>query len=59
MNHRTNQTTTNKESNLRADALTDLPVTEEQADCARGGAEAKGSFDAQGRLLIGSEGGRW
>jgi hypothetical protein len=57
MNYKMNQTTTNNESSLQADALTDLPVTDEQADRARGG--AKGGFDSQGRLLIGSEGGIW
>jgi len=49
----------NAQENIRnneinqADALTDLPVADEQADRARGG------FDPQGRLLIGNEGGIW
>jgi hypothetical protein len=43
----------NEAINLQADALTDLPVTDEQADRARGG------IDQQGRLLIGTEGGLW
>ena len=54
MKDRKNQTTTNKESNLEADALTDLPVADEQAKQTRAG-----GFDAQGRLLIGTEGGIW
>ncbi len=43
----------NDDINLQADTLTDLPVADEQADRATGG------FDQQGRLLIGTEGGRW
>ncbi|HZM85542.1 MAG TPA: hypothetical protein VFF31_03200 [Blastocatellia bacterium] len=43
----------NDEINVQTDALTDLPVADEQADRARGG------FDPQGRLLIGNEGGIW
>jgi hypothetical protein len=42
------------ESNAQADAMTDLPVTDEQADRAKGGAEL-----SQGRLLMGTEGGIW
>jgi hypothetical protein len=53
MNERKCQTPTNNESPLQAEALTDLPVTDEQADRAKGGA------DPQGRLLIGTEGGLW
>jgi hypothetical protein len=45
----------NEESNLQADALTDLPVTDEQADRATGGY----TYDQQGRLLIGTESGPW
>jgi hypothetical protein len=59
MNDRKNQTATNNESDLQADELTDLPVADQQANQARGGAESKSRFDAQGRLLIGTEGGIW
>ena len=59
MKDRTNQTPTNDEINLQADALTDLALADEQADRARGGAESKSRFDSQGRLLIGTEGGLW
>jgi hypothetical protein len=45
----------NEEINFPADALTDLPVTDEQADRATGGPQ----FDSQGRLLFGTEGGIW
>ena len=37
----------NEESNSQTDALTDLPVTDEQADRATGGS----TIDQQGRLL--------
>jgi hypothetical protein len=37
----------NDESNLRADTLTDLPVSDEQADRATGGTRN------QGKLLVG------
>lgn len=53
MNEKEN--TKNEENNLQTDALTDLPVTNEQADRATGGP----TFDPQGRLLIGTEGGLW
>ena len=41
------------ETNSQAVAVTDLPVTAEQADRITGGTK----FDSQGRLLIGTEGG--
>jgi hypothetical protein len=40
-------------SDPRAEALTDLSVTDEQAE------QAKGGFDSLGRLLIGTEGGTY
>ena len=43
----------NDEINFEAEALTDLPVTDEQDDGARGG------IDQQGRVLIGTDGGLW
>ena len=45
----------NEESNVQADTLADLPVTDEHADRATGGS----TFDPQGRLLIGTDGGIW
>lgn len=53
MRDRKNQTTAKSEIVLQTDALSDLPVTDEQADGARDG------FDSQGRLLIATEGGLW
>jgi hypothetical protein len=44
----------NDESNSQADAMTDLSITNEQADRAKGGAEL-----SSGRLLMGTEGGLW
>jgi hypothetical protein len=49
------ENTKNEENNLQTDALTDLAVTDEQADRATGGP----TFDPQGRLLIGTEGELW
>ena len=46
----------NNESNQQADPLPDLPVADEQADATKGGDL---TFDKQGRLLIGTEGGVW
>ena len=46
-----------KVEDIKAEAnpLTDLPVADEQADRANGGAR----FEPQGRVLIGNEGGLW
>jgi hypothetical protein len=41
------------ESQLQADALTDLRVTDEQAN------RAKGGIESQGRLLMGTDNGLW
>ena len=43
------------EDDLQKKSLTDLPVTDEHADSARGGAQ----IDQQAKLLIGTEGGLW
>jgi len=45
----------NEEIKIESNALTDLPVSNEQADRANGGAR----LDPQGRILIGNEGGLW
>ena len=45
--------TINDKNDLQIEALTDLPVTDDQADGARGGS------DAHGRILIGTDGGVW
>ena len=45
----------NEESNLQTHAVTDLPVTDEEADRATGGS----TFDTQGRVLVGTDGGLW
>jgi hypothetical protein len=50
---KTEKRETNDKSQPRAEDLTDLPVTDEQADRATGG------FDPQGRLLIGHDDGIW
>lgn len=50
MKDRTQATITNDESNRQAEALTDLPVTEEQADRATGGV---GATNNQGRYIVG------
>ena len=43
------------DDDIQTESLTDLPVTDGQADSARGGAKS----DPQGRVLLGTEGGIW
>ena len=49
MKERKNQTTTNNEANLQPDALTDLPVVDEQANQTKAGAS-----QPVGRLYLGT-----
>ena len=44
----------NEDINPQVDALTDLPVADEQAEQTRAGA-----IDQQGRILLGTDGGIW
>jgi hypothetical protein len=50
MKDRENQTTTNNEVNSQTEALTDLPVADEQADDTTAGASAP-----NGRLYLGTQ----
>lgn len=42
----------NNDINLRADTLADLPVTDEQADETKGGAETKGDRDCSDQIQV-------
>jgi hypothetical protein len=50
MKDRKNQTTTNNEVNLQSEALTDLPVADEQANQTKAGAS-----QPNGRLFLGTK----
>lgn len=46
----------NREDEIKTESLTDLPVTDEQADRTKGGPESPGSRDAHWReSLFGNE----